>query len=110
SMKEKLVPFGAVVPERRGTSWSGVFTLTGSQAMSQSLVPKSGVDIWVVDSSLEVTSTPIAFHLETASSAAALPTGPRARSWRNVSDSFLPPLARMPSDPFFQPAASRAAL
>src|SRR4030095_1382030 len=39
-MPEKFVPFGAAGPDRNGTTPSGLLTLSGTQAMSQSPAPK----------------------------------------------------------------------
>ena len=71
------MPFGAAGPERNGTSWSGLFTLSGTQAMSQSPAPK--IVPWRAVSSwpLAVTLMPAASHCWTASSAAAATPLPR---------------------------------
>ena len=65
-------------PDRNGTSWSGLLTLSGTQAMSQSPVPKMRLlSAVVVLTPWRVTSTPASFHCWTASSAAAATPLPR---------------------------------
>src|SRR6478609_8928161 len=83
-MSEKFVPFGAAGPERNGTSWSGLLTFSGTQAMSQLPVPKMVCCRAVPLSPLAVTLTPAACHCFTASSAAALTVLPAELSYRKV--------------------------
>ena len=68
-------------PERNGTSWSGLFTLSGTQAMSQSPVPK--IVAWQRGLVRALGRRPrrrASFHCWTASSAAAA-TPLRRRCW-----------------------------
>src|SRR3569833_556892 len=105
----KLFPCGAAGPERKGSSWSGVLTLSETQEMSQfpalKIVLVRVVSFWLC----AVASTPIAFHCFTASSAAASPPLPLLFWYRKVSWRGLPPLVRLPSPPLVQPAWSSRA-
>src|SRR6478752_5247054 len=83
-MSEKFVLFGAAAPERNGTSWSGLLTLSATQAMSQLPVPKMVCCRAVPLSPLAVTLTPADCHCFTASSAAALTVLPAELSYRKV--------------------------
>ena len=73
-----MPPSATPGPDRNGTSWSGLLTFSGTQAMSQSPVPKMAPWSAVSSTPFAVTLAPAASHCWTASSAAAATALPAA--------------------------------